>query len=187
MAELIQWGLLQFVGAGLLLVITIACARGHQLGTHTRRARRAADHRHRVDQVPTPVERGLPRRARQGGPEPVDHAGELRRRACHPGLPPRGRADPPLPSLEPCAVRLAHAQRRGERLVLRPRRVRRRVRGGADGGRRRVAVAPGHHHGGNRGGLRAAARQPVRTSATAVAAVQHRPVGGGPRCTSCTR
>ena len=49
-----------------------------------------ADPRRRVDALPAPVQRRLPRRARAGRHEPVQPAGGHHRRARHPGVRPRG-------------------------------------------------------------------------------------------------
>ena len=101
MGELIQWGLLQFVGAGLLLVITLVVliVISWQLTLVVLLV--LPDHRRRVGAVPAQVERGVPRGARERRAEPLRAAGGHRRRARHPGLRPRRRADAPVRAHEP--------------------------------------------------------------------------------------
>ena len=114
-------------------------------------------------------------------------AGGHRRRAGHPGLRPRGRADPALRRDEPRPLRRPHAARSGcpawyfgsssspgsppPALVV-----------GIGGWL--VHQGVGHHRHGHL--LRAAAGQPVRAGAAAVAAVQHGAVVAAPPSTSCS-
>ena len=93
MGELIQWGLLQFVSAGLLVVITLlvmlVISWQLTLGGAARRPGAGG----RLDALPTAVERGVPRRARARRPQPRDVAGGHRRGARDPGVPPPAGAD----------------------------------------------------------------------------------------------
>ena len=130
MGELVQLGLLQFVSAALLLVVSRSCcARGHQLAADARRAASCCP-------IIVVASSTLPARSRTTptstcatsvGQNLSHAAGGHRRRAGHPGVRPRGRADPPLRarrtgrSTTPTCARV-----RMSRLVLRARRAGRR-------------------------------------------------------------
>ncbi len=89
------------------------------VAAHDRRVARDADHHHRLAQVPTRLERRLPRSARAGRTEPVGTPGGHRGRARRAGLRAGAGADPAVRRVEPVAVQVTRAQHPGVDLVLR--------------------------------------------------------------------
>ena len=88
MGELVQWGLLQFVAAILLVGFALIAGIPDVVAAGAGGTTRDADHHRRVTQVPTRLQRGLPRRAREHRAEPLGSPGGHRRRPRHPGLRP---------------------------------------------------------------------------------------------------
>ena len=98
----------------MLIVFSLVVLFVLVVAAHARRPARAADHRRRLD-ASSSATRTPPTStcARTDRPQPVDAARGHRRRARHPGVRPRARADPAVRRVEPqrCTTRTCTASR----------------------------------------------------------------------------
>ena len=86
MAELVQFGLLQFVSNGLLLALTLRAAARALVAAHPRVHGGCPDRRGGVGEVPARLEQGVPHHPRPHRPQPVDAARGHHRRPGHPSV-----------------------------------------------------------------------------------------------------
>ena len=187
MGELIQWGLLQFVSAGLLVVITLLVMLVISWQLTLAVLVVAARPRRRLDPLPAPVERRVPRRARAGRAttwatlqegiagvrviQAYDREQEQTRRF-HESNQALYRSNMHTVKISTWYFGLVEAS--GV------------FAAGPRDRRRRLARAPRRGHGRHGHRVRAVAGQPVRPGAAAVAAVQHGAERGRRAATSCT-